>query len=311
MEMSKKLNISYVTYLNMKKGKSISKWTIQKMADFLDMTLKDALDSYQQHDHLSFSQIRTYKECPHKYWLSYIEDLKAREQAEALTTGSNYHAEIEHLLKEENGLLTTAEIMQFMPSDDAKIRAMVYAFAKYILPELPTLKEVEGKREGNIGGVDILAYLDALGTDNIPVEHKTTSDRIDEVYKDSLAWDDQITLYAMLTGQTQVRYTAIQKPTIKLKQNETTEEYYKRCCEWYDDDPYTRTGTFLVTRSANDIAEMIQDLSVLKNEIDNRKLWYRNPSACKIFGCPFKSICLNYVPGVETIGFEKRTRRSD
>jgi hypothetical protein len=56
---------------------------------------------------------------------------------------------------------------------------------------------------------------------------------------------------------------------------------------------------------------MIQDLSVLKNEIDNRKLWYRNPSACKIFGCPFKSICLNYVPGVETIEFEKRTRRSD
>ena len=50
---------------------------------------------------LSASKLRTFKACRRKYELAYIELLEPIQKEEALEMGSNYHSNIEKLLKNE------------------------------------------------------------------------------------------------------------------------------------------------------------------------------------------------------------------
>ncbi len=50
---------------------------------------------------LTASMLRTYKSCPRLYELQYIEMLKPVVAADYLTTGTNYHAAVENILKGE------------------------------------------------------------------------------------------------------------------------------------------------------------------------------------------------------------------
>ena len=69
---------------------------------------------------LTASMIRSYKTCPRRYELEYIEMLKPAVPLEALETGSNYHARIEALLKGEDW------------SRDGVVGKMVEAFDRFV-----------------------------------------------------------------------------------------------------------------------------------------------------------------------------------
>lgn len=252
---------------------------------------------------LTASMMRAYKSCPRLYELQYLEMLKPAITPEPLLTGSSYHGELEKILKGE----------QREPSADIP-GIMADAFQKYIPFETWNVQEVEHEFSFHLGYcLWIGGKIDAITADGIPVEHKSTRNAIDEKYIDKLAWDDQVSFYLLALSKikkqwiTKVIYTACQKPTIRLKQKETMEEYLERCREWYTED---KIQTFSVVRSVHELEEKEAEIRELAHEIRHRKSWYRNPSHCSIIGCSYSGICLNYDP--ETVmGFVKKERRHE
>lgn len=255
---------------------------------------------------ITSSMVRTWKSCRKLFYFQYVEQLKPYKTPQALAIGSNYHNLVESIVKGKK-VDCEPNIAQIMASQ----------FENKILPNLPTISEVE--REFCIPIADdlgLIGKIDAITSDGVPVEHKTTSSKIDEKYIDQLRWDDQVTNYLLALSLERGElvkeciYTVVQKPTIRQKNNEELDEYYERCIEWYGDDD-TKCNTFKVTRSKDELAEKQDELEYIGREIERCEKYYRNPNKCMFLGCEFKSICLDYEPGVETIDFEKKQKRNE
>lgn len=179
------------------------------------------------------------------------------------------------------------------------------------------------------------------------IEHKTTSQwgKDGEAYLHNLLWDEQSTnyLYAyqrMLEdgviegGQVSgIFYTIVEKPTIKPysatpmekrkytkegalyagqhDRDETPEEFARRVRDWYAADK--RVHTAFVYRTAADIAEHIADFNLTLKDINAAErdgTFYRNPEACKILPCPYRSKCLDNVPDTDCL-FTKKTTKNE
>ncbi|MEG0378546.1 MAG: hypothetical protein RR614_08715, partial [Eubacterium sp.] len=80
-----------------------------------------------------------------------------------------------------------------------------------------------------------------------------------------------------------------------------------RCEAWYDE---SKMQVFKVVRSKEELEEKRRELIALAKEIRIQKNWYCNPSNCKIMGCRYESICLNYDPEY-VIGFERKIRMNE
>ena len=252
---------------------------------------------------ITTSQIRSFKSCRRLYELQYIELLRPKVESEALTTGASYHRLVEAILLDKQQTENT------IPG------IMADQFRNKILPLLPKITKVEHEFKINIGESEILlGKIDAISEDGTPIEHKTTSDTIDEKYIYRLNWDDQVTNYLLALslerGQivNKVIYTVIKKPTIRQKQTETIEEYLARCVAWYDDDTQHKIATFSVIRSKDELAAKQAELIEMCKEIKNCKCFYRNPSHCSIIGCPYASICLTYTPETGAVDYVKKTK---
>jgi hypothetical protein len=257
----------------------------------------------QEKTKVSYSEIRTYKSCRRKYFFSYIEGLKPKQESDALVSGSYYHKKLEALLKDE-------------PFDmaDAKTTAMAFAFDKYIRPSLPEVIQTEkffSKPLGKYGTVDVevIGYIDGICKDGTPIEHKSTSFPIDEAYQDSLWFDEQIPVYMWAENVNEMWYTVCKKPNIRQTKRETEEEFAQRCIEWYDTDTEEKIAILKVCRTREDINEHMIEIMRITNEMRNQTHFFRNPYNCNGFmSCPYRSICLNYDPLIEPIGFEKTVR---
>ena len=93
-----------------------------------------------------------------------------------------------------------------------------------------------------------------------------------EKYIDHLAYDDQISLYMLVTGKERAIYTVIQKSTIRLKKDETEEEYLERVSQWYDEEPERKILTLNVVRTKNELEEKRQEIIALAKEMKHRSL---------------------------------------
>lgn len=248
---------------------------------------------------LSASKINCYLSCQKKYEFQYKEGLIAP-KSEALQTGIDYHEEVADIL------LGKGE----------PISPMGHAFKKYIDRSGWKIKAVE--EEFNIPlshGVKLRGFIDGLveiDGKQFLLEHKTTGMSIDEQYEDRLRWDRQIPIYCKSTGIYDVLYTVVKKPTIRKKKEtknkpeESDEEFFQRCIEWYEEDTEKKIKLFQFRRLKSEVEEATSELSELAKEMRGRKIFHRDNSSCKIMGCPFKSICLNYNPQC-VVGFEKKT----
>lgn len=255
---------------------------------------------------ITTSQIRAFKSCRRLYELQYIELLRPKVESEALTTGASYHRLVEGIIKGE----------QVSPISIPEI--MAHRFQVSILPKLPKIEAIEKQFKVRIGrGKFLIGKIDAICEDGTPIEHKTTSDTIDEKYINRLQWDDQVTNYLLALslerGQivNRVIYTVIKKPTIRQKQNETIEEYINRCVAWYDEDTEHKVATFPVVRSKDELAEKQAELVDICKEIKSCKRFYRNPQHCSIIGCQYASVCLSYTPEIGAIEFVKKSKKNE
>lgn len=249
------------------------------------------------------SMLRSYKSCQHRYWFEYDQLLKPEKPAEALEIGSSYHGLVEKILKKEEY------------ESGLKLPYIMANAFKSLLPwQSWDIVDVEKEFRVRISrGMYFKGKLDAICSDGTPIEHKTTRDALDDAYLAKLTIDDQVTGYltaiSLMRNEpvNRVIYTAVQKPTIRLKQNETEEDFLKRCIEWYDD---TRVRTFTVVRSTKELEDNLELLKEVGKEMKKRKIFFRNPQACSIVKCPYASICLDYDPQL-LMGFVKKERRSE
>ena len=245
---------------------------------------------------LTATMIGSYKRCPRLYELEYIHELKPVSTSEALMVGSNYHANVEKILKREE-------------YDHAGLAGkMAEAFEKYIdWEDWSAVPEQEFKMRIS-HGIYLKGRLDALTKDGVPVEHKTTGTYSLDKYIDHLAYDDQIAIYMLVTGSSRAVYTIMQKPTIRQKQTETEEEYLERVEDWYSPEHVMSVN---VVRTSGELEAKREELIYLAKQIRRTKLYWRNPNTCALMNCPFASICLNYEPSMQVVGFVKKERRNE
>lgn len=245
---------------------------------------------------LTASMIASYKKCPRRYELEYIHDLKPVVVSDALTIGTNYHASVEKILKGEE-------------YDHTGLSGrMAEAFEKFIDWQNWQAVSEEEFKVRLARGLYLKGKLDALTSDGIPIEHKTTGQYSLEKYIDHLAYDDQIAIYMLVMRSKRAIYTIIQKPTIRQGKNETEEEYLSRVSQWYTPEHVMSVN---VVRTAGELEAKREEIIYLARQIHRTKIFWRNPNTCALTPCPYASVCLNYEPEMQLVGFEKKERRNE
>ena len=247
---------------------------------------------------VSISGIKLFKACRRAYELKYIHGLEPVETAEALQTGSSYHAKLEELYK--TGTVDMEDL--------SKESAMAVAYAKYIYPYFKVSRVEECFEYQLPRGNTLVGRVDGITEDGQLVEHKTCSAEIGEDYEYGLLWDEQILAYMLATGARAVWYTVCRKPTIRQKKGESEEEFFKRMVEWYDEDTDSKIQLLRIERTDEEVRQFREDLKAIVSEMSHCKRFYRNCMHCKTWGrrCEYSSICLHYEPGQEYIEFRRR-----
>lgn len=254
-------------------------------------------------EHLSVSQIKLFKACRRAYEFKYVYDLEPVETAPALQTGIGYHAMLEELYR--NGDFLNVE------EEYSKEQAMAVAYKKYIYPKFK-VKTVEEWFQYNEkdDAVPLIGRVDGIAEDGRLVEHKTTS--LDPAeFEFNLQWDEQIPAYMLMTGARSMYYTICRKPTIRQKKDETDEEFFHRMVEWYDTDTDSKIKLIVVERTDEEIESFRKEYLNIRDDISIAKRYndfYRNTCHCNVWGrrCEYSSICLNYNPDEEYVGFVRR-----
>lgn len=243
---------------------------------------------------LSYSKMQCYKDCRRMYELKYIYGVHPTEQPQPLQDGLSYHEGVEKLISKKN-----VEIPH------TKIGSMLYAFQKHI--ELPKCDiKTEQPFCIDIGNHQLVGRFDGLG-DSFVLEHKTTSSNIDGAYWQQAERSEQILTYCLASGNTEVLYTACKKPTIRQKKNETEEEFFDRCCEWYAEKD-AKIGQIFLYKTPLQIERYADILKSTADEIEKCNLFYKNCGHCMKWGrlCEYAPICEEYDPKQDYVGFERK-----
>lgn len=246
---------------------------------------------------VSNSRIGKFKACRRAYFLRYIEGLEPQSVSPALSLGRMVHGGIARLLK------PSLAVEEVSDSADASLAAcMVQAWSK-AWPALPEILAVEEPFEVRVGkGRRFIGVWDAVIRDAERIwvlEHKTTTG-YDGKYLDNLLRDEQATGYVYAARErfgatvAGVIYTIIEKPSIRLKKEETPEEFDKRRAAWYAEEE--RVHVQRVYRTAEHLAAWKEDTDRVMADMrraEREGAFYPSPSACagSYFGCEYAGLC--------------------
>jgi len=209
---------------------------------------------------LTYSALNTFRNCPRKYKNRYLDNLRPRERAEALSFGSVIHTAIELWYRSSNTESRLRDVLAYI--DDAfenrlvdsnlmvqwhLATAMFRGYAERYATEDFEVVEVEKEFVGEIRNPDTgrqsQTFRIAGKVDGIVrchdglylIEHKTAS-TVDASYLDKLWTDTQIALYCYYLRElgypiVGVIYNVLLKSRLKQGKGETQEEYEVRHAE--------------------------------------------------------------------------------
>jgi RecB family exonuclease len=209
---------------------------------------------------LTYSALNTFRNCPRKYKNRYLDNLRPRERAEALSFGSVIHTAIELWYRSSNTESRLRDVLAYI--DDAfenrlvdsnlmvqwhLATAMFRGYAQRYATEDFDVVEVEKEFVGEIRNPDTgrqsQTFRIAGKVDGIVrchdglylLEHKTAS-TVDASYLDKLWTDTQIALYCYYLRElgypiVGVIYNVLLKSRLKQGKGETQEEYELRHAE--------------------------------------------------------------------------------
>ena len=254
----------------------------------------------------SNSAIQMFKSCRRLYELRYIYELEPVQTAEVLYRGSSYHALVEELLKCKFWHCEA----DLSSCEDPKTRAMAAAFQKYILPTIEAEATEEWFNYWTPSGHTVLGRIDGRTPSGEVIEHKTTSGSIDGSYFQRLEFDEQIPTYMIACKSNSVIYTVCATPTIRQKKDETDEQFFNRCLDWYKEDTDSKIVCTKLFRSDEQLGKFLKEQDAILTEMENCKNFYRNPSHCMKWGrmCEFAPVCMNYDPNQEYVQFKRRVK---
>ena len=206
---------------------------------------------------LTYSALNTFRNCPRKYKHRYVDCLRPRERAEALSFGSVIHGAIELWYGQADDAGRLWSVLDYLdgqfPQRDHDqpqkaawqlARAMLTGYAARYPTEDFEVIEVEKTFAGEIRNPDtgrlsqtfvIAGKADAIvrRSDGLYLlEHKTAAS-IDGNYLDKLWTDTQIALYSHYLREqgypiVGVLYNVLLKSRLQQRQGETQEEYESR-----------------------------------------------------------------------------------
>jgi hypothetical protein len=209
---------------------------------------------------LTYSALNTFRNCPRKYKHRYVDCLRPRERAEALSFGGAVHGAIELWYRstgEPNRLQTVLEYLDAQYPDRAHddqqrsqwhlARSMFTGYAGRYEHEEFEIVEVEKEFVGEIRNPDTgrqsQTFRIAGKVDGIVrchdglylLEHKTAA-TVDANYLDKLWTDTQIALYCYYLRELGypiigVIYNVLLKSRLKQRRGETRSEYLARKSE--------------------------------------------------------------------------------
>lgn len=200
---------------------------------------------------LTNSSISAFKSCPRKFYWRYERQIEAVTRPEALLLGTAIHGFLEcyyrqipyeppiDLTPKSQAILKgTMEGYAVRYMDDCDLFDAI-ALEQVISGEILNPETGRPAREYAYGGkVDGLVILkkDMEGFktgDLLLLEHKTTS-KVDEVYFERLQLDSQLLLYSLYLSRelgapiAGTLFNVILKPNLRMKKNESEDEYHQR-----------------------------------------------------------------------------------
>ena len=293
-------------------------------------------------------------DCPKKYEFSYIKKLSSRNYQRNLAYGSFVHALVEeaHLGKDLSAItevhsttLIGKELERYLKEypesslniqkDAALALAVTKEWQKYwkersddLSSNSYTISQAEKEWAFRVnasidspihaGKSDAILFHKTY-SGSFLYELKTSGSTTKEAYKHKLELDKQINsnLIAMKMDGLSPRgvvYDIIWKPAIRLKKDETEEEFTQRTIELYQKSPQEYFERLMVFRSEKDLDDYALDLhgqySALRGVIE-RGRFYRNTNACERFGklCQFFNACMGGAPQEEIEQFVVRDKK--
>lgn len=285
------------------------------------------LKPFRDGKQLTNSARTTFLNCRRKYQYTYVYGLAPRRPSIPFLVGGLFHDELDKMYSEQEfdedaarlrigkACEKAADTPGLDPKESDKIWTQqaiafgaVKAYAKrYLGNDIKRWEIIEPESAFTIdlpgdwkyrGKVDLIVRDRKTGR-HLLVEHKTAG-KIDAGYVAKLPLDNQILGYAWAKIKEKLKldgvvYNVVKKPGIRLKQNESLLQFYKRIEMEYENDPgayfYRETLAF----GPEDIKRFEQELLKFLGEMDTAAktgYFYQNTSQCTAMGtCQFMPLC--------------------
>ena len=252
----------------------------------------------------SHSRINCFKQCPKLFDYKYNKHLSRIDgDSNSLIMGKAFHRGIE--LGDVNKLEKELdEKEEFMTDENETNKVIVLAMVEAFFNKFPNHNEGDVKHEVEIrttfGNHEFIMYADAIvdEPDGIILREYKTASRIDSVYVDKLKFNDQITRYCLAIEKEfgkrvkKIEYYVAKKPLLRLKQNETLEQFRQRLVEKISEDEES-IQYFELERTREQLDEELTDLIYDMDTITKTTHYTKNLSACSCYGtCPYLELCM-------------------
>jgi len=239
---------------------------------------------------LHASEMSLYLRCPRAWSHAYVDRRVAKETDRNLSIGTQVHKWLQEWWILQNWLV--------YPEDPIARACCIGYHAYWGEPDLKNV-EVELPWSAEVGGVPCAGTLDAIGTDDdghvVIVEHKTTGHDITpgSVYwRQRVTADVQVSMYLAAFPDATVVYDVIRKPSLRLKKDETEDQFVTRCVVAMADEPDKYFQRQTVVRLEHEHKAFAEDVRLID---DRRRLPFqpRATGACFDYGkrCPYWGVC--------------------
>lgn len=237
----------------------------------------------------SYSRIRTFLQCPYKYYLRYIEKVEVPTPM-YFKFGTAFHKAIESVIRD--GAIefeSTGDEFQ-----DAKLRGMLEGVMDKI-PIEGNLKTEEPFSFASHGKRLVRGKIDLYDVDRkIVYDHKTTDDVNDYPI---LGTAYQFAVYGKAIPEAEEFIVNLfGKSKLRPKKGESAEEYGNRIKADAEKNPDKYYRKAYYARSEINVDRRFDEMMYLVDHIltlENFGKFIRNPSACSIQECEYKKFCIS------------------
>ena len=263
------------------------------------------------------SSLACVRQCPKKYENEYIKLMQIKKEREYLTFGTNGHKALAIFFKNGPDALQDHFNSEGYQDDSqklmsGKIRALVNQFIRS--EEALSIKPImiEEHIEYQCEDKTIAGLIDLVGEVNGKkwlIDHKFLASISDaSSYKLNSQMDSYLLALSKMGIQCEgIIWNLIRKPSIKVKQKETIDEYIERLQDDVDDRPDFYYMFLPVKRTPNEIAENDPEVAMqikYLNWLKETGNFFKDKSRCGDYGgCQFNSLC---TPGLSMDEFETK-----